>query len=70
VKLDVLVVAAHPDDAEICVGGTMLLLARAGRRVGVVDLTRGELGTRGSAAVKRRVFSRMILESIRRNGFS
>jgi N-acetylglucosamine malate deacetylase 1 len=48
-KLDVLVVAAHPDDAEISVGGTMLLLGRAGRRVGVVDCTRGELGTRGSA---------------------
>jgi bacillithiol biosynthesis deacetylase BshB1 len=54
VKLDVLVVAAHPDDAEISVGGTMLLLARAGRRVGVVDLTRGELGTRGSAADRAR----------------
>ena len=53
-KLDVLVVAAHPDDAEISVGGTMLLLARAGRKVGVVDLTRGELGTRGSAADRAR----------------
>jgi bacillithiol biosynthesis deacetylase BshB1 len=49
VKLDVLVVAAHPDDAEIAVGGTLLRLARAGRRVGVVDLTRGEMGTRGTA---------------------
>jgi bacillithiol biosynthesis deacetylase BshB1 len=54
VKLDVLVVAAHPDDAEISVGGTMLLLGRAGRRVGVVDCTRGELGTRGSAAGRAR----------------
>ncbi len=53
-KLDVLVVAAHPDDAEISLGGTMLLLARAGRRVGVVDLTRGELGTRGSASDRTR----------------
>ena len=53
-KLDVLVVAAHPDDAEISVGGTLLLLTRAGRRVGVVDLTRGELGTRGSAADRAR----------------
>lgn len=48
-KLDVLVVAAHPDDAEISVGGTLLCLVRAGRKVGVVDLTRGEMGTRGSA---------------------
>ena len=53
-KLDVLVIAAHPDDAEISVGGTMLLLARAGRQVGVVDVTRGELGTRGSAADRAR----------------
>ena len=53
-KLDVLVVAAHPDDAEISVGGTMLRLARAGRKVGVVDLTRGEMGTRGTAADRAR----------------
>jgi bacillithiol biosynthesis deacetylase BshB1 len=49
VKLDVLVIAAHPDDAEICVGGTLLALRRAGRNVGIVDLTRGEMGTRGTA---------------------
>ena len=53
-KLDVLVVAAHPDDAEICVGGTMILLARANLKVGVVDLTRGELGTRGTAQSRAR----------------
>lgn len=47
-KLDLLVIAAHPDDAEICVGGTLLKLAAAGRKVGIVDLTRGEMGTRGS----------------------
>jgi bacillithiol biosynthesis deacetylase BshB1 len=47
-KLDVLVIAAHPDDAEICVGGTILRLTDAGRRVGIVDLTRGEMGTRGT----------------------
>jgi bacillithiol biosynthesis deacetylase BshB1 len=54
VKLDVLAVAAHPDDAEISVGGTLLLLGRAGRRVGVVDCSRGELGTRGSAGDRAR----------------
>lgn len=48
-KLDVLVIAAHPDDAEICVGGTILRLVDAGLRVGIVDITRGEMGTRGSA---------------------
>lgn len=47
-KLDVLVVAAHPDDAEITVGGTLLLLAGRGKRCGIVDLTRGEMGTRGT----------------------
>jgi bacillithiol biosynthesis deacetylase BshB1 len=47
-KLDLLVVAAHPDDAEISVGGTILRLTEAGRKVGIVDMTRGEMGTRGS----------------------
>jgi bacillithiol biosynthesis deacetylase BshB1 len=47
-KLDVLVVAAHPDDAEISVGGTLLRLVDAGKRVGIVDVTRGEMGSRGT----------------------
>jgi len=47
-ELDVLVVAAHPDDAEISAGGTMLRLIDAGARVGVLDVTRGEMGTRGT----------------------
>lgn len=47
-KLDLLVVAAHPDDAELSVGGTLLLAAEAGLAVGVLDLTAGEAGTRGS----------------------
>lgn len=49
-KLDAIVVAAHPDDAEISVGGTILRLVRAGAKVGIVDVTRGEMGTRGSRA--------------------
>lgn len=53
-KLDLLVIGAHPDDAEICVGGTMLLYRRAGKQVGVVDVTRGEMGTRGSLADRDR----------------
>lgn len=53
-KLDVLVIAAHPDDAEISVGGTLLLLSRAGKKVGVVDVTRGEMGTRGSVEDRER----------------
>ena len=48
-KLDALVIAAHPDDAEISVGGTLLRLASQGARIGICDLTRGEMGTRGTA---------------------
>lgn len=47
-KLDILVLAAHPDDAELGCGGTILKHIAAGKKVGVVDLTRGELGTRGT----------------------
>lgn len=46
--LDVLVIAAHPDDAEISAGGTILRLIDAGARVGILDITRGEMGTRGT----------------------
>ncbi len=46
--LDVLAMAAHPDDVELCAGGTVCLLARQGYRVGIVDFTRGELGSRGT----------------------
>jgi len=54
VSLDALVVAAHPDDAEMALGGTLLLWRDAGLRVGVVDLTRGERGSRGSAETRAR----------------
>ena len=47
-KLDLLVVGAHPDDAEISMGGTILRWTAAGKRAGVVDMTRGEMGTRGT----------------------
>lgn len=47
-RLDVVVFAAHPDDAELCAGGTIVKLVRRGYRVGVVDMTRGELGSRGT----------------------
>lgn len=48
-KLDALVIAAHPDDAEIGCGGTIAKLVDLGKQVGILDMTRGELGTRGSA---------------------
>jgi bacillithiol biosynthesis deacetylase BshB1 len=46
--LDVLALAAHPDDVELCAGGIMCLLQAQGYRTGIVDFTRGELGTRGT----------------------
>lgn len=51
-KLDILVLAAHPDDAEISCGATLAKHIALGKKVGVVDLTRGELGTRGTAEIR------------------
>lgn len=51
--LDVLVFAAHPDDAELSMGGTIAKITNAGFKVGVVDLSKGELGTRGSAEIRK-----------------
>ena len=51
-KLDILVFGAHPDDAELGAGGTIAKEVSKGKRVGIVDLTRGELGTRGSAEIR------------------
>jgi bacillithiol biosynthesis deacetylase BshB1 len=52
-KLDVLAFGAHPDDVELGCGGTLALLAEAGRQVGIVHLTRGEAGTRGTEETRR-----------------
>ncbi|MGY4537665.1 bacillithiol biosynthesis deacetylase BshB1 [Mucilaginibacter sp. UYNi724] len=51
-KLDILVLPVHPDDAELGCAGTILKHIKLGHKVGVVDLTRGELGTRGSAEIR------------------
>jgi bacillithiol biosynthesis deacetylase BshB1 len=50
--VDVLAIFAHRDDAELNAGGTLAKLARQGRRTGILDLTQGEMGTRGSAATR------------------
>lgn len=47
-KLDILAFAAHPDDAELGAGGTISAMIAAGKKVGIVDLTRGQLGSRGT----------------------
>lgn len=51
-KLDILAVAVHPDDVELGCAGTLLMEKRNGKKTGVVDLTRGELGTRGTPELR------------------
>jgi len=57
-RLDLLAIAAHPDDAELTCGGTLALAVRQGHRVGILDLVAGESGTSGSAAVRAREAAR------------
>ena len=51
-KLDILAFGAHPDDVELAAGGTLAMHASKGSKVGIVDLTQGELGTRGSGPLR------------------
>ena len=51
-KLDILAVGAHPDDVELGCGATLAKEISLGKKVGILDLTRGELGTRGSAEIR------------------
>lgn len=53
-ELDAVFFAAHPDDAELCCGGTIAALVNAGKKTGIIDLTGGELGTRGSVNQRKR----------------
>lgn len=53
-NLHTLVFAAHPDDAELSMGGTIAKLTASNLKVGIIDLTRGELGTRGTAETRQR----------------
>ncbi len=52
IKLDILAIGAHPDDIELGCGATIAKEISLGKKVGVLDLTRGELGTRGSAEIR------------------
>ena len=52
-KLDILVFAVHPDDAELSCGGILLAEKMQGKKTGVIDLTQGELGTRGTAETRK-----------------
>ncbi|GHA58068.1 bacillithiol biosynthesis deacetylase BshB1 [Pontibacter akesuensis] len=51
-KLDILAFASHPDDIELGCSGTLIAHIAAGKKVGIVDLTRGELGTRGTPEIR------------------
>ena len=51
-QLDILAFGAHPDDVELGCGGTIAKQVNLGSKIGIVDLTRGELGTRGSAEIR------------------
>ncbi len=50
--IDLLAIAAHPDDVEQTCGGTLLRMAEAGYRTGIIDLTAGDMGTRGSPEIR------------------
>jgi len=53
-KLDILVIAAHPDDAELSCSGTIAAHVAMGHKVGILDLTQGEMGTRGTPEIRLR----------------
>jgi bacillithiol biosynthesis deacetylase BshB1 len=53
-KLDLLAIAAHPDDVELTCGGTLIKMARRGYKTGILDLTAGEMGSRGTPETRAR----------------
>ena len=68
--LDILCIAPHPDDAEMICGGLLLKAKKAGLTFGVVDCTRGEMGTRGTPAIRKKeaaAADRMLGTSVRVN---
>jgi N-acetylglucosamine malate deacetylase 1 len=69
-KLDLLAIAPHPDDVELTCGGTMLKMAQAGYATGILDLTRGETGTRGTPETRLKESARagkLLGAKVRRN---
>lgn len=56
--LDLLAIAAHPDDVELTCGGTLLKMAQSGYKTGILDLTAGEMGTRGTPEIRAREAAR------------
>jgi bacillithiol biosynthesis deacetylase BshB1 len=69
-KLDLLAIAPHPDDVELTCGGTMLKMVQAGYRTGILDLTQGETGSRGTPETRLREAARaakILGAKVRRN---
>lgn len=69
-KLDLLAIAPHPDDVELTCGGTMLKMAQNGYKTGILDLTRGEIGTRGTPETRLKEAARagtILGAKVRRN---
>jgi len=69
-KLDLLAIAPHPDDVELTCGGTMLKMAESGYRTGILDLTRGETGSRGTPETRLKEAARaakILGVTVRRN---
>ena len=52
-KVDILAIGAHPDDIELGCGGTLIKEIEMGKKVGLLDLTQGELGTRGNKEIRK-----------------
>lgn len=69
-KLDILAFGAHPDDVELSCSGAILKNISAGKKAGIIDLTRGELGTRGTVSIRSKeaaVASKILGVSVREN---
>ncbi len=69
-KLDILAFSAHPDDIELACSGTLIKHIKSGSKVGIIDLTEGELGSRGSREIRHQeaeAASKIIGNSIREN---
>jgi N-acetylglucosamine malate deacetylase 1 len=69
-KLDILILAAHPDDAELSCGGTIASHVAMGKKIGIVDFTQGELGTRGTVEIREQeanTASKVLGVSVREN---
>ncbi len=69
-KLDILILAAHPDDVELCCAGTVCSHVNQGKKVGIVDFTKGEMGTRGTPEIRLQeaaVSAKILGVSVREN---